>query len=622
MRKAGISLLMMIWMCALVSAQPQISIQDLEPFMDGVIGTLMKENKVNGVTVSVVKDTSILWSKGYGFADSERGVVVDPAKTLFRIGSVSKLFVWTAVMQLYEEGKIDLDADLRYLTREFDIPNAFNKPITLKHLMSHTPGFEDYYLNLFSVDSLPPRSLGEELNKHMPAQVRPPGTQVSYSNHGTAIAAYIVEEISGLKWDDYVELKIFEPLGMKLSSFRYILPDHLKEFHSKGYVYQNGEYKSKPLKGIPLAPAGLACSSAEDIAPFMIAHLNHGRYKDKKILDSTTVALMHSTLFTHDPDLKGMLYGFFDHSKNGYKIIGHGGATEYFFSMLMLLVDEGYGIFVSTNTMGGTSIAQKVPLQFIDRYFTDTLERKSPISTTPDVLERYKGNYLGNRRPITRMSGIMALFNPYLKVDYREGQIVIKDNNEITFWNPIGLKTFQHDKTTDRIAFGKRGDDEYRYLYMDDRPHVAYEKVRFIESKQLHFSIFILAIGLGIFAFFYWVLLFFFKKAHRIRTRRQLSLTSKSLAVINPLLCIVFIVFMGQYLDGDFLFRSRTVMDYVIFSLPAFIAILVFFQLVKAVQLFSKNIPGRAKMFYSLLALSMVGVIWQFIYWNLMGYQF
>ncbi|MEM6804679.1 MAG: serine hydrolase domain-containing protein, partial [Bacteroidota bacterium] len=177
---------------------------DLDAFMDGQIETLMREIHINGVSVSVVKDQQIFWSKGYGWADEKNEVKVDPAASLFRMGSISKTFVWTAVMQLYEVGKLDLDTDIRTYIDDFEIDDSYEGAITMKHLLSHSAGFEDYYIELFSNDTLPPTSLGEELNTHNPKRVRPPAMHSSYSNHGTAMAAYIVEKVSGLSWDQYV----------------------------------------------------------------------------------------------------------------------------------------------------------------------------------------------------------------------------------------------------------------------------------------------------------------------------------------------------------------------------------------------------------------------------------
>ena len=216
-------LLLLLYNFSFTQRIPEVTL--LEAFMDGAIEANMDDLHINGVTVSVVSGDSLYWSKGYGYSDSENNIKVDPATSLFRMGSVSKLFVWTAIMQLYEDGLLDLDADVTTYIKDFTIPDNYKEPITMKHLLSHTPGFEDYYFNLFSTDSLPPASLADEVNLHMPGRVRPPGVHSSYSNHGTGIAAYIVEQLSGMNWDDYVEQKIFQPLGMDLITFRQPLPE-------------------------------------------------------------------------------------------------------------------------------------------------------------------------------------------------------------------------------------------------------------------------------------------------------------------------------------------------------------------------------------------------------------
>ena len=116
----------------------------MEAFLDKLLGREMEKHHIAGAAVSVVKDGKLFFAKGYGYADLENGIPVDPEQTIFRIGSVAKLFTWTAVMQLVEQGKLDLDADINtYL--DFRIPDTYPQPITLKHLLTHTSGFEDRY---------------------------------------------------------------------------------------------------------------------------------------------------------------------------------------------------------------------------------------------------------------------------------------------------------------------------------------------------------------------------------------------------------------------------------------------------------------------------------------------
>ncbi|MFV9630163.1 MAG: serine hydrolase domain-containing protein [Methanosarcinales archaeon] len=193
--------------------------QELEAFIDGVMVAQMEAYYIPGATISVVKDGELFFAKGYGYADMEYGKPVIANETLFRIGSVSKLFTWTAVMQLAEQGKLDLNADVNTYLTDFKIPDTYPEPITLAHLMTHTAGFEDYH-RIFarSADDIEP--LGEYLANNMPARVRPPGEFIAYSNYGTSLAGYIVEEVSSMPFDVYIEENIYKPLDIQRSTFR------------------------------------------------------------------------------------------------------------------------------------------------------------------------------------------------------------------------------------------------------------------------------------------------------------------------------------------------------------------------------------------------------------------
>src|SRR4030095_12265782 len=163
------------------------------------------------------------FAKGYGWADVDKRIPVNPETTMFRIGSVSKLFTWTSVMQLVEQGKLDLNTDInRYL--DFQIPATYPEPITLAHVMTHTPGFEEDSRDLCTTDSAHITPMGKWLPTHMPKRVRPPGTFSSYSNWATATAGYIVERASGKSWDEYIEANILGPLGMEHTTGRQPLP--------------------------------------------------------------------------------------------------------------------------------------------------------------------------------------------------------------------------------------------------------------------------------------------------------------------------------------------------------------------------------------------------------------
>jgi CubicO group peptidase (beta-lactamase class C family) len=291
----------------------------------------MKKHHIAGAAVSVVKDGELFFAKGYGSADLENGVPVDPEQTLFRIGSVSKTFTWTAVMQLAEQGKLDLDEDINtYL--DFRIPDTYPQPITLKHLMTHTSGFEERWLDSVVSDASELVPAREWLVSYMPARVHPPGDSTGYANYNAVLAGYIVARVSGQPYDQYIQEHILNPLGMAHSTARSPIPQDLRAHASVGYTYEDGAFQPFPDYTIQRAgwQSGGIQASATDMARFMIAHLQNGRYGDEdiaggRILKEGTARQMHSTLYTPDPRLLGMAYGFADVSDNGQRALGHQG---------------------------------------------------------------------------------------------------------------------------------------------------------------------------------------------------------------------------------------------------------------------------------------------------------
>src|SRR5215203_4555805 len=385
---------------------------EIEAFMDKELGKEMEKHHIAGAAVSVVKDGKLFFAKGYGDADLKKGIPVDPERTNFRIGSLAKLFTWTAVMQLAEQGKLDLDEDINtYL--DFRIPDTYPQPITLKHLMTHTAGFEDRYYERLAKDPndlLPPR---EWLVSHMPARVRPPGEVAAYSSYGTALAGYIVARVSGEPYDQYIQEHILSPLGMVHTTAKPSMPPNIRAHTSVGYTYEDGAFKEFPdTSGMELAyadmgqpalvPAGDMQSSATDMARFMIAQLRDGRHGDAntseaRILNESTLRRMHSTLYAPDPRILGTAYGFFDFTDNGQKTIGHSGESDPINSLLLLLPDQNLGVFVVYNSEGGKDlINQHLGFQraFFDHYYpAPAVESIKPPADFAERAGRFVGAY-------------------------------------------------------------------------------------------------------------------------------------------------------------------------------------------------------------------------------------
>lgn len=382
------------------------SAAELEAFLDGVMASSLADKHVAGATVAVVRDGALLLAKGYGYADVATRKPVDPERTLFRIGSVSKLFTWTAVMQLVEEGKLDLDADINtYL--DFQIPATYPEPITLRHLLTHTPGLEEDGRDLFTEDPAHLKPMGQWLPAHLPARVRPPGVFASYSNWGTATAGYIVERVSGMPFDDYLDQRVLGPLGMTQATARQPLPEALAPDMSTGYAWENGAFVPKKWEIITgAAPAGSMSASATAMARWMLVHLNGGELDGQRILSAPTAAQMHARAFTHDPRLNGFGLGFYEKSSHGLRIIGHGGDTQWFHTDLALIPSEGLGIFVSYNTSTGSSLSFGPFLSaFLDHYYPAA----PPAGVRRGGLERFAGTYLFNRMSYTTFQKALGL---------------------------------------------------------------------------------------------------------------------------------------------------------------------------------------------------------------------
>src|SRR5258708_10237772 len=226
---------------------------DVSAFLDGFMPMQLQRENIAGVVVLVVKNGQVLFAKGYGYSDVDKKTSVSVDATLFRPGSISKLFTWTAVMQLVEQGKLDLDRDVSsYL--DFKIPATYSQPITLRNIMTHTPGFEEQIKDLISEEGAPTTTLKEHLTRHMPERIFPPGTTPAYSNYGAALAGYIVERVSGRPFNDYVAENIFQPLGMTRSTFVQPLPPELKPLISAGY--EACARQRRPLEFVATPPLG------------------------------------------------------------------------------------------------------------------------------------------------------------------------------------------------------------------------------------------------------------------------------------------------------------------------------------------------------------------------------
>lgn len=423
----------------------------LEDFIDGAMAMGIANREVAGAVFVLVKDGEVVIQKGYGFADVEARKPVDPARTLFRPGSVSKLFTWTAVMQLVEQGKLDLDDPVdRHL--DFEIPETFPQKITVRHLLDHSAGFEDGYKDMFVASPDEYQELGPWLASHIPARVREPGVEVSYSNYSTAVAGYIVQRISGEDFSDYIDRHIFQPLGMTRSTFREPLPQSWQTDVAIGYEWKDGRFEAQPAELIyNIAPAGSLYSTGADMARFVEAHLQDGRLGDARILQADTAKRMRTRLAANSPGLPGIGHGFLETRASNPRIIGHGGNTGEFHSNLILIPEADVGFFISLTGGNEASIARSELSAMV-------VERLVPTVRLPEWTgapgEPVEGTYRTNRRSYTDHR-----VNPASLIQVsREGDhgLSVTIQGQTILWEQVGPGTYQQ-VTEETTPYGPLG---------------------------------------------------------------------------------------------------------------------------------------------------------------------
>lgn len=440
-------------------AGPVLTREDLEAWLDGFLPYALARGNVAGGIVVVVKDGEVLLEKGYGYADVEKKKPVDPQDTLFRPGSVSKLFTWTAVMQQVERGKLDLDADVnQYL--DFEIPpGPAREPVRVRDLMTHTAGFEEALKELISEDPSNIATLEDTVKGWVPGRIFEAGTTPAYSNYGTGLAGYLVERTSGLSFDDYLDQNIFGPLGMRHSSFRQPLPDALAAGMAQGYEVATGKPQGYEL--INLAPAGALAATGSDMARFMIAHLQKGAYGEARILSEETARKMHGTPLTIIPNVNRMLLGFYETDTNGHRIISHGGDTQYFHSDLHLFVDDGVGYFISFNAGGKDGavgpLREAFYRNFADRYFPGPAASGEVDDATAKAhAAEIAGSYISSRRPEGNFISVLNMLQPLKVVVNDDGTIslpLLTDlNSEPTKWREIAPYVWREVNGKARLA--------------------------------------------------------------------------------------------------------------------------------------------------------------------------
>ena len=610
---------------------------ELEAFLDEELGREMEKHHIAGAAVSVVKDGELFLAKGYGDADLENKIPVDPEQTVFRIGSVGKLFTWTAVMQLVEQGKLDLDADINdYL--DFRIPDTYPQPITLRHLMTHTSGFEDRWLDSVVSDTSEVIPAREWLVTYMPARVCPPGDCAGYSNYNAMLAGYIVAQVSGEPFDQYIQEHIFDPLGMVHSTAQSPMPPDLRSHASVGYTYEDGGFQAFPDYTAQPAvwPSGAHQASVTDMARFMIAHLQNGRYSDAntagaRILKEATARQMHSTAYTPDPRLLGAAYGFADMSDNGQRTLGHTGYFPPMSSLLLLLPEQNLGVFVAYNSEGGRDLTnQHTGFQraFFDHYYPAPAVK--PIQPPADFAER-AGRFVGLYRlaswPATTFHKVTGLVG--------ENAVEISDPGDGTLllsyagyeWRFVEVEPLYFRQVDGQFGMIFREDDRGRItqVYTDLIPQYTAVKLNWYETPGFNLPLLLVCV-LVFLSMIPVAVIRFIRNRRPSSDRKPASRGARVAYWIIGGICVLNLLFVVGLVPASSppteLLGAQLIVK-IVLGVGVLSAVLTVGALIYSVLAWKRGYWGiAARVHYTLVTVAALAFVWFLNYWNLLGWRF
>ncbi len=468
---------------------------ELQGFFDPLIQDRLARERIPGASVAVVRNGEVLFARGYGFASLEekRPVVAD--RTIFRVGSVAELFAATAVMQLVERGKIRLDDDVNGYLHSFRIPDSYPKPVTIANLLTHTGGFEEDLAGTGARRADEVLPLERYLALRMPPRVFPPGDLICYSNQGYALLGCVVESVSGMPFDRYVEQNIFQPLGMSRSA--YALPSRLLPDLASGYEMQRGSYHEAPWVYLNISPAAGVSATVTDIAHFMAAQLEGGIYRGSRILAETTVRDMQSRHFTNHEGLPGLTWGFFESFYFNRRCLYQAGGIRGFSSLLCLIPDQKVGVFVTNN-----GYREDVVWDFVDGFLKHYYPSEPPAIVVPREAAARAGHFVGSYQHVKHSKRTIEKLSIL-----RGGQTYVSANDDGTLdiygmrFAEIEPLLFRRVDGFERAAFREDRNGRVTHLFLDQDAH---ERLAWYETslcQQLLLCLFLLSFLL---AFFGW----------------------------------------------------------------------------------------------------------------------
>lgn len=402
----------------------------LNGYIDSIVAVEMNAFNVPGATVVIVQDSQDVFVKGYGLADVEAEKIVDPKSTGFRIASVTKTFTATAIMQLSERGLIDLHAPISQYLPDDDFTFLKDKPFTAHQLLTHTAGIDLTDIGDAALEAEDIVPLEEFVRNHIPNQVNPPGMVHSYSNFGYTILGYLIQEISGLSYEEFIRQNILLPLRMTMSSMSQPLQEPFKSNLSKSYKWDNGQI-SIPRDYTNTVPGGGLIATGDDMSRYLLMHLNGGSFDSTEILSPISHRLLTSQQYGSEDTKYGVCYSFFENGWTGRRTIDHTGAQLGFLSLFLLIPETGTGLFIAQNNReNGGAFRFNVAQTILDTLLTRKerhLDLPKQAGQLSSIAKNYTGRYQQMNYPhssFEKLGTLVGFSNSAYVVQYEDDSLL------------------------------------------------------------------------------------------------------------------------------------------------------------------------------------------------------
>lgn len=492
--------LLMAWAGSAHCAQPKPKDDphnEFASFIDGFFAGIRRDWNIPGMVFVAVRDGAVIYERGYGHTDAEATVPVSTDATLFRVGAISKIFTAAAVMQLAERERVVLDDDVNVYLRRNRMPLAFGKPITVRHLLTDTAGFDWKSLEVGAASQTEERSFANRLSRKMPSRVMPPGEEYLESSMGYALLGSIVERYSRQSFASAIKRHIFTPLGMTSSTFA--PSDAEMQLLATGF---NADGTPVPYEYRIDMPARSMSTTAHDMGRFMIAALDGGRIGRSRVLQQTYADSMLRTHFTPHAAIDGVGLGWLERTVHGVRTVQMSGEMTGWSSFVMLIPSRKFGVFFAANT-SGLNFSGELASAVVDRFFSPHGVREAHTpSEKLGIPSDAAGSYRTNKISLSTAEKVLRLFSDQIRIapsaDGRELLLThtdgtsspqrwlpVPDGKEDSATTDLFMLVDEFGKPTDDRMFFTRGDDGAINALLINDVDDMYEKLSGFDEHDL-----------------------------------------------------------------------------------------------------------------------------------------